>query len=326
MMFSDNAEPIMMFLINTTTPFKLPSILGLLGPMRVEFFVGQLSGHYFVGTTSGVVGGFAAPLRDQPMLNGQALSFKPTPNVEFGFTRTTIFAGQTYPFTPKSLIKSIFSLANGAPGSNANAGDRRSGFDLTYRLPWVRRWLTFYADGFTDDQITPVAYWDRSAWVSGLYVPQIPHVSRLDLRVEGVYTDLPIGGNVSHGFFYHNTQYLSGYTNAGNLIGSWIGRQGQGAQAWATYSFTPRSKLQFEYRHQKVSKQYIPAGGTLSDFGINAQFLMRSHFSASGSLQYERWDFPVISSTTRNDVSTSIQFTFWPERSVGGRRQPTEDQ
>jgi len=301
-----------MFRINTTTPFKLPSILGLFGPIRVEFFVGQLTGHHFINSGTHVFGSFESLLGDQPLLNGQTLSFKPTANVEFGFTRTTIFGGQTYPFTPNSLIKSIFSLANAAPGDPANPGDRRSGFDLTYKLPFVRNWVTWYCDGFTDDQITPVAYWDRSAWVSGIYVSHVPRIPKLDLRMEGVYTDLPIGGNVSHGFFYHNTQYLSGYTNEGNLIGSWIGRQGQGAQAWATYSLTARNRVQFNFRHQKVSKQYIPEGGTLNNGGVNADFLVGSHFSVSGSVQYERWDFPVISSTRRSDVTTSLQFTIWP--------------
>ena len=174
------------------------------------------------------------PLSPQPFINGQAFSFKPTPNVEFGFTRTIIFSGELTPFTPHKLIQSIFSLANTAPGTPGDPGDRRSGFDLTYRLPWVRKWMTFYADGFTDDQTTPVAYWDRSAWVSGLYFPQIPHIPKLDLRVEGVYTDLPIGGNVSHGFFYFNVRYLNGYTNSGNLIGSWIGRQDQGLKRGRT--------------------------------------------------------------------------------------------
>ena len=321
MMYSDNSEPMMMFRINTTKPFKLPSILGLLGPMRAEFFLGQLSGHYFIGTLNGIIGSFAAPLSDQPLLNGQALSFKPTPNVEFGFTRTTIFAGETNPFTPKSLIKSIFSLANGVPGSSANAGDRRSGFDLTYRLPWVRNWLTWYCDGFTDDQITPVAYWDRSAWVSGLYLARVPRISGLELRVEGVYTDLPIGGNVAHGFFYHNTQYISGYTNAGNLIGSWIGRQGQGAQAWTTYSLSARSKLQLNFRHQKVSKQYIPFGGTSTDIGANVDLLVRRNISFSGAVQYEHWDFPVISPVRQTDLSTSVQLTVWPQWSFAGGKK-----
>ncbi len=313
MIFSNNAEPVNMLRFNRTSPFKLPSILGLLGPIRVEFFVGQLAGHHFLNNTTSIVGSWTTPVSPQPFINGQAFSFKPTPNVEFGFTRTTLFAGQGVPFTAHTLIKSIFSLGNGNPGTHSDPGDRRSGFDLTYRLPFVRKWLTFYADGFTDDQITPVAYWDRSSWVSGLYAPQIPHIPKLDLRVEGVYTDLPIGGNVAHGFFYFNPRFLDGYTNLGLLMGSWIGRQGQGAQAWTTYWFTPRSNLQFTYRHQKVSKQYIPDGGTATDAGVTSNFVLHSKYSLSGSVQYEQWDFPVISATRRTDVSTSIQFTYWPK-------------
>jgi membrane-associated phospholipid phosphatase len=313
MMLSNNAEPINMFRINRVTPIRLPSVLGWLGPIRVEFWVGQLAGHHFVDTVqTGTIGSFTTPLSPQPFIDGQALSFKPTRNVEFGFTRTTIFAGEPTAFTASSLVKSIFSLANALPGAPADPGDRRSGFDLTYRLPWVRDWVSFYADGFTDDQITPVAYWDRSAWVSGLYFSRIPFIPKLDLRVEGVYTDLPIGGNVSHGFFYFNYRYLNGYTNLGNLIGSWIGRQDQGAQAWATYWFTPRNKLQFNFRHQKASKQYIPQGGTLTDVGVNADFLVRSHVSLSGSVQYEKWDFPIISAKTPTNVTTALQFTYWP--------------
>src|SRR5712691_6390355 len=42
LMFSDNAEPVNMFRINRVSPLKLPSILGLMGPMRIEFILGQL--------------------------------------------------------------------------------------------------------------------------------------------------------------------------------------------------------------------------------------------------------------------------------------------
>jgi capsule assembly protein Wzi/PAP2 superfamily protein len=314
MMFSTNAEPVNMFRINRVSPFKLPSILGFLGPMRVEMFVGQLAGQHVVfnEAVEANLGSYTTLLNPQPFLHGEAFSFKPTRNVEFGFNRTTIFAGPGEPFTPHKFVSSLFSLGNAPPGSPSDPGDRRSGFYLNYRLPFVRDWLTFYADGFAEDEFSPVAYWDRSAWISGLYMPQIPHLRKLDLRVEGVYTDLTIGGNVGDGFFYFNSHYLNGYTNWGNLIGSWIGRDGQGAQAWSTYWFGPRNKLQFEFRHQKVSKQFIPGGGTLNDGGVKADFLVRSKFSVAGSVQYERWDFPVIFSTRKNDVSTSLQLTYWP--------------
>src|SRR6185437_2348500 len=41
-------------------------------------------------------------------------------------------------------------------------------------------------------------------------------------------------------FFYINSRFKSGYTNGGNLIGSWIGREGQGAQAWPHTLLLPR--------------------------------------------------------------------------------------
>ena len=48
LIFSDNAGPLNMFRINRVTPFKLPSVLGWLGPMRLEFFLGQLGGQQFI--------------------------------------------------------------------------------------------------------------------------------------------------------------------------------------------------------------------------------------------------------------------------------------
>ena len=91
--FSNNAAPINMFRISRTTPLKLPSALGWLGPVRGEFFLGQLTGHEFILSPDGFVGQPGVPLSPQPYIHGQKLSFKPTRNFEFGFSRTTIFGG-----------------------------------------------------------------------------------------------------------------------------------------------------------------------------------------------------------------------------------------
>ena len=48
LILSDNVAPLNMFRINRVTPFKLPSVLGWLGPMRLELFLGQLSGQQFM--------------------------------------------------------------------------------------------------------------------------------------------------------------------------------------------------------------------------------------------------------------------------------------
>ncbi len=174
---------------------------------------------------------------------------KPSPNLEFGFAATRLFAGTGVPFTTHKLLQAIFSTGNGAPGSSSDPGDARGAFDFTYRVPGLRDWLTFYGDGFTDDEPSPLwGAFDKSAFNAGLYFPHLPKVPKLDFRVEGVYTDNPNPNPVlQRGFFYFNARYRNGYTNDGNLIGSWIGRQGQGAQAWSTYWFSAERQIAVQF-------------------------------------------------------------------------------
>lgn len=324
MMFSDNAAPVTMLRISRVSPFKLPSIFGLMGPVRTEFFIGRLSGQNFVyGVPTGLIGQWNKPLADQPMIHGEKISFKPTPNLEFGVSTTALFAGAGVPFTAKTFLRSMFSTSNGPPGCykigpgcpRVDPGDRRSGFDLTYRLPWVRNWATFYTDSFSDDEISPLAYFDRSANSAGLYFSHLPKLPKFDLRLEGEYSDNPIanpGNNLCCGFYYFNGRYRNGYTNDGNLMGSWVGRDGKGEQAWLTYWAGPRSYIRLNYRHQKVSQQFVPYGGTINDGGVEARFRLGREFSVSAWLQYESWHFPVLRPGPTSDLTSSVQFTYWP--------------
>ena len=315
MTLSNNVQPINMFRISRTTPLKLPSILGWLGPVRTEFFFGQLAGQEFLDNPFGLVGQFGQSLSPQPFIHGQKLSFKPTPNFEFGFFRTTIYGGPGYPLTFHTLVRSLFSTGNENAGGASKPGNRTAGMDLIYRLPGLRNWVTFYADGYTDDQFSPVAYADRSAWRAGLYFSQFPRVHKLDLRVEGVYTDVPPGGGpITPGQFYFNGTWLSGYTNNGYLIGSWVGRGGQGAQAWTNYWFNARNRVQFNFRHEKVSQVFIPGGGTLTDFGVRSDYWIRPNLGLSAWVQHERWLFPVIQSNISRNVSATVQISFAPHK------------
>jgi hypothetical protein len=309
MMLSDNADPLSMFRINRVTPFKLPSFLGWLGPMRLEFFVGQYSGYQFMFTPTGLVGQYGQSLHPQPIVHGERLSFKPTPNFEFGLSRTTDYGGPNYPLTWHTFLRSVFSRTETIPGAADKPGSRRSGLDFSYRF----RGLTFYADGMTEhDTISPLVGFDVAAWLGGIYIPRLYGIPKMDFRAEGVYTDPPIGGNVGSGFFYYNPTWISGFTNASNLMGHWVGREGQGVQAWTTYWITPRNKLQFGFRHLKVSHEFINGGGTLTDGSIHGDFLVRSGFSLSAVVQYETWTFPVIATAQQSNVSTSIQLSLWP--------------
>ena len=48
-------------------------------------------------------------------------------------------------------------------------------------------------------------------------------------------------------------------------MGSWIGREGKGYQAWSTYSISPQSSIQASFRYAKIAKDFIPRGSTQWD-------------------------------------------------------------
>jgi hypothetical protein len=306
LLFSDNAPPITMFRYDRSSPKKLPSVLRVLGPARTQFFVGRLTGQQFVRIPSGPVGKSGVSLSDQPFIHGQKLTVKPSPNLEIGITRTAIFGGPGFPVTVTSFGRSLFSVGNS--GTYSDPGDRRAGFDASYRVPKLRNWLVFYTDVFSDDELFPLAYPTHSAWSPGIYLPKIPKLHKLDFRAEGAIT--PSRG-LFPGFYYFNVHYRSGYTNDRQLLGSWIGRQGSGLQLWTTYWFSTRNKVQLTYRNMWVDHDFLK-GGALKDVGGHAQFLLSSQLSLDASLQWERWTFPILSRTSRSNVVASLQLAYQP--------------
>ena len=299
LLFSDNAEPIYMFRGSRIAPLTLPWIFHWLGPMKLDLFFGKLSGNVF-------------PPR--PLIHGEKISFKPTPNLELGFSRTVELGGVGRALTLGHVALSYFSLTapkNETP--NTDPGKRTGGFDLTYRVPFVRDWLTFYIDSLADDDPSPLANPRRAGINPGLYLTRFPKLAKLDLRCEGVNTDTPLSSNGGN-YIYWDSFYRQLYTNKNNLIGSWIGREGQGLQASSTYWFSPQSTLQFGYRHAKVAKTFIPQGETVNDASLTANWRLRRGVSFSVLVQYEKWLAPVLAQIPQSNWTSSIQLSFQPHR------------
>jgi membrane-associated phospholipid phosphatase len=310
LLLSDNAQPITMLQIDNVSPFEVPLLSYFLGPVRMISFLGQLSRQNWVYNPPPAVG--LNPTVDprflvgpnfspQPFIHGNKISFRPTANLEFGMGVTAIFGGPGLPFTWHEFFRSYY-------GHNANIASnpakRFSGFDFTYRVPGLRKWLTFYTDSLVGDEISPLGS-TRPMLNPGLYLPQLPKLPKLELRVEGFKADPRLGT------MYIDRRYHSGYTNDGNLMGSWIGRQALGGQAWAKYSFTARTSLQLGYRHQEVD-QYLAGGGHLNDFSAAAECRLGPRAAVSGQAQYEEWNFPALRPGPESDFSTSVQLTFHP--------------
>lgn len=312
MNFSNNAEPVMMARLDRTQPLPMPGFLKFLGPMRLQTFVGRLSGQHFEHVGNSYFGTYSQPLSDQPYIMGQKVSFRLTPNLEIGVSRTGIFGGEEFPITPRRLWSVFFSPSN-SNSATKDPGDRRTGFDFSYRIPGLRKWLTLYSDSLSEDEINPIAYPRRSAMNPGLYMPQVPKLRHMDLRAEAAYTDLP--GLRASDYFYWNVRYNSGFTNNGHLLGNWVGRQGKSLQFTSNYYFTGKDKLQVMYRKLAVSPD-TGRRGTQHDFRAAFDYTISQTLTASTWVQYERWSFPVLAPTPQSNVTASVQLTYTPHWSL----------
>jgi hypothetical protein len=304
-LLSNNAAPMYMFRVSRQAPFEIPGVSRVLGPMKLEFFVGKLSGNQF-------------PAR--PFLHGEKFSFKPSPNLEFGFTRTGEMAGVGRPTTPKAIWLSYTTLTNSVYFGAINPGKRTAGFDLTYRIPYLRDWLTIYADSLTTDNVTAFADLSRAAFAPGIYLTHFPKLPKLDLRIEAAYTDTPkvwapprqpLGAFGQ--FNYWDSFYHDLYTNEGNLIGSPVGREGHSYQAWTTYHASARNWIQLGYRHTTAASDFIPRGGNINDASVNANWWVRNNVNVTALLQYEKWNYPLLASTPQTNWTSSVGITFYPE-------------
>jgi hypothetical protein len=303
MAISNNAEPIYALRINRVVPLRIPFVSDVLGPFRYEFLFGSLKGHRYPNA---------------PWVHAQKFSFKPTRNLEIGFSRVVIFAGEGHvPLTFGSFWHSFTSFSNVSVAEKESRNDpgfRSSSFDFTWRLPFVENWLTLYTDSIVHDDVSPLAAPRRAAVNPGLYLSHFPKLPHFDLRAEAVSTD-PVANSQGGQFLYYEHEYIDGYTNKGNLFGSWMGREGKGGQAWLTDWLSPKEYIQLGYRNAKVSKTFIPGGTTQNDINIRAVLRLKDDLELNAFGQAEFWKVPALASGPKNDFTGSFQLTYFPKMS-----------
>jgi hypothetical protein len=301
MSWSNNAENIYSFRINRVEPLHIPLLSRLIGPMRYDFFVGSLKGH----TTP-----------NAPWVHAEKFSFRPSENFEFGFQRTVIWGGAGHePITLHTFLKSFFDINDTTSAekfSRNDPGARFTAFDMSYRLPFMRRWLTFYTDSEAHDDVTPPSAPRRAAYRPGLYLSHIPRLPQMDLRVEAVSTDPNVSRSVGGSFNYFETVQRDGYTNKGFILGDWIGREAKGGQAWLTWHLSGSQWIQLEYLNKKTPTNFIPGGTTQNQFKAETFLRLRKSIDLDAWVQYEGWKAPIYKQGLQSNVATAVQITWHP--------------
>jgi Capsule assembly protein Wzi len=304
---SSNAEPTYNLRFVSTRPHPFPLVPSL-GTYRFDVVLGKLSGHSY-------------PAR--PWFNGQKMALNFGDNLEMSFTRWSVFWGVGHPITLHSFVDNIFSFnstGGGSTGGGGSAGygdrtdpgDRKSNFDFRYKLPFLRRGVTLYADAYSDDDPSPIAAPRRAVWNPGIYFARLPFLPHMDLRVEAVSsTGLPEDFGGIH--FFINNQYLDSNTNKGFMLGNAIGRDSRAIEGRTGYWFSARTRVEAGYRQNKGGTKFLPGGSTITDGFVNGSFAINRHWTAQIFTQYERFLIPSYMNGSQHNTSGWLQITWNPE-------------
>ncbi|MBS1798997.1 MAG: capsule assembly Wzi family protein [Acidobacteria bacterium] len=303
MAWSNNAENIYSFRINRVEPLNIFLVSKLLGPVRYDFFYGSLKGH-------------TAP--NSPYTHSEMFSFRPTKNFEFGFQRTIIFGGKDHaPVTLHTFLKGFFDINDTTVQekySRDDPGARFSDFSFSYRLPFVRKYATLYADSISHDDVTPISAPRRAAYRTGLFISQFPGRLRpLDLRVEAATSDQPVALSDRGQFSYFEVVQKQGYTNKGFIMGDWIGREAKGGNLWLTWHLSGNEWIQLSYLNKKTAKDFVLLGTTQNQFKVGVVKRFGPDIEFNGSVQYEGWKAPIYKTGKQNNTAVAFQLTWYPQ-------------
>ena len=303
--FSSNPEPTYNLRFVSTRPHPIP-LLGSIGTYRFDIVFGKLSGHKY-------------PAR--PYFNGQKVDFNFGDNLEISFTRWSLFFGVGHPMTLGNLKRNFLSststgsyVGNGAApyGDPLDPGDRKSNFDFRYRLPFLSKIVTLYADAYSDDDPNPIDAPRRAIWNPGIYFARLPWLPHMDLRIEAASSE-GLAHDAGGRHFLYNNQYLDANTNKGFLLGNAVGRDGRAIEARSGYWFSARSKVEAGYRQNKGGTYFLPGGSTITDGFVNASYAITPHWQAQVFTQYERFLIPSYLPGAHHNTSGWLQITWSPD-------------
>lgn len=218
----------------------------------------------------------------QPWFYAVKLSTKPTNNLEVGFNLGRQVGG---PGVNNGLGDSLRGLIGGTNADNSNG---LAGFEIRYRIPWLRN-TELYGELSGEDT---ALFWPIvESYVAGVYIPRMTDDGRNDFRFEFfqgnqilythwlfpngyIYKGMPIGhsqGGATQDFFFRASHWFSvrnnlaleyTYTNrgiVGRVGGQAVEKKHAGRIFW-DMPISPDWDAQFGYGIERVNNLNLVAG------------------------------------------------------------------
>lgn len=239
---TSNAENFTLVKLSSPEPVRL-GWLSWLGDLKYALIASRFDKTY----TGGV--------ERQPWFYALKLISKPTNNVEIGFNLGRQVGG---PGVKSGTGDTLRGLIGGTSADNSNG---LAGFELRYRMPWLRS-TELYGEFSGEDT---ASFWPIvESYVAGLYIPRLTDDGRNDFRFEFFQ------GNQ---ILYTNGTFPEGYVYKGLPIGH--------SQGGATQDFFTRYSHWFSVRHILALEYIFTQRGNLGRVTVDSS----GNFDPNGKLQ-----------------------------------------
>lgn len=222
LMLSTNPRPLDMLRISNPYPLRIPYV----GHMKWTLFVSNLGPDQALAW---------------PYFYGLKWTWKPWKYFEFGLSETVTMGGDGAPklsfWEPLSELFPFHKWGGKNIGAKDSSNHAFGFLDFRVTIPWLRNSVLYY-DGYIEDSIVrafrlPDNLLNQMGFVAGWYSPRLSAAGDWGLRLEYHHT-APLD--------YRHSQWTSGYTENGRVMGDALGPDADAA--YATLYWRPKPSVQ----------------------------------------------------------------------------------
>ncbi|MDT8396934.1 MAG: capsule assembly Wzi family protein [bacterium] len=260
LVLTNNAQPLDMLRVTTPSPVQLPWIFRYLGPFSFDAFWSKLEENRDV---------------PEPYFAGLRVNMKPLPWFELGASRTVTFGGEGRPDVAWDEFITILGGKNLA--GDEDTSNNLAAIDARIRIPFL--WdAEIYGELGGEDEAGQ--FISRKAFLVGIYLPRLEPSGRISLRVE--HADLSTI-DFERPVWYRHSQYTSGYTHKGQILGHHTGGDSRDTYAEFTVRF-PRADLRLSLDYERrgetlpVQETHLQPGLSL-EWPLGPQMRLIAHYS-----------------------------------------------